>query len=180
MTCADLPTQSTEVLLELDECVSTCLLVPSQLVCAQVEVTCWSSNQCVYTQVPFLFKYTVDALAIPDAADVAAVPDMYIALGLAGVPVALIGAFGLARAGGTILSELRNAVFAKVAQGAIRKVGGQVSPFLLPACLQVTVEETSCGMKLEQCHQKHSIECFAYFCTVSVKESCEICRCFCT
>ena len=78
-------------------------------------------------QVPFLFKHTVDALASPEAAAAAAVsPDMYLTLGLAGVPVALIGAYGCARAGAVVMSELRNAVFAKVAQGAIRKVGGQV------------------------------------------------------
>jgi hypothetical protein len=78
-------------------------------------------------QVPFLFKYTVDALATPEAtAAAASVPDMHVALGLAGVPVALIGAYGCARAGGVIMSELRNAVFAKVAQGAIRQVGGEV------------------------------------------------------
>lgn len=41
-------------------------------------------------------------------------------------PVALIAAYGCARAGTAVMSEVRNAVFAKVAQGAIRKVGRQV------------------------------------------------------
>lgn len=68
----------------------------------------------------------MDALASPEAATLVAIPDINIVLGLAGVPVALIGAYGCARAGGVVMSELRNAVFAKVAQGAIRKVGGQV------------------------------------------------------
>eukprot|EP00892_Ulva_mutabilis_P004061 jgi/Ulvmu1/2026/UM120_0022.1 len=72
-------------------------------------------------QVPFLFKYTVDALATPAAVD----PAIGTTAALA-APVALIAAYGCARAGTAVMSELRNAVFAKVAQGAIRKVGRQV------------------------------------------------------
>ena len=72
-------------------------------------------------QVPFLFKYTVDALAAPG------VPDAQ-TLAMVGwaSPVVLLAAYGCARAGASLMSELRNAVFAKVAQGTIRKVGNQV------------------------------------------------------
>jgi hypothetical protein len=72
-------------------------------------------------QVPFLFKYTVDALADPTAHEA----HMLAVAGVAS-PIALLAAYGCARAGATLASELRNAVFAKVAQGTIRKVGNQV------------------------------------------------------
>lgn len=75
---------------------------------------------------PFLFKHTVDALAHPDMAD----PTLLATLGLAS-PVALLTAYGCTRAGTSLLSELRNVIFAKVAQGTIRKVGNQVPPSLL-------------------------------------------------
>ena len=77
------------------------------------------------SQVPFLFKYTVDALA-------AGTPEAQATITMAGVmaPTALILGYGCARAGSTVMSELRNVVFAKVAQGTIRKVGNQVSLYL--------------------------------------------------
>jgi hypothetical protein len=71
--------------------------------------------------VPFLFKYAVDALAQPGTADAATLA----AVGAAS-PMALLCAYGLTRAGSSLLSELRNAVFAKVAQGTVRKVGFEV------------------------------------------------------
>ena len=70
-------------------------------------------------QVPFLFKHTVDAVAA--SGEVASIATA----GLA-APAALMAAYGAARAGSSLMSELRNAVFAKVAQGTIRKVGNQV------------------------------------------------------
>lgn len=79
-------------------------------------------------QVPFLFKYTVDALATPAAVD----PALATTAALT-APVALIAAYGCARGGTAVMSELRNAVFAKVAQGAIRKVGRQVCAHGHPA-----------------------------------------------
>jgi hypothetical protein len=72
-------------------------------------------------QVPFLFKYTVDALATPGMQD----PQVLATAGLAS-PVLLLLAYGCARAGSTMMSELRNVIFAKVAQGTIRKVSNQV------------------------------------------------------
>lgn len=89
-------------------------------------------------QVPFLFKHTIDALATPAAADAS------LALAsTAAVPVALIGAYGCARAGAVIMSELRNAVFANVAQGAIRKVGGPVRLNMLQSTAQHRMYSTA-------------------------------------
>jgi ABC-type transport system involved in Fe-S cluster assembly fused permease/ATPase subunit len=59
--------------------------------------------------VPMLYKHAVDALTPGKAALVA-------------VPVALIIGYGLARVGAQLFTELRDAVFAKVGQRAVRKV----------------------------------------------------------
>lgn len=59
--------------------------------------------------VPVLFKHAVDALSQP--------------AGLAVVPVAFILAYGLARVLSQTCGELRDAVFAKVAQRAVREAG---------------------------------------------------------
>lgn len=70
-------------------------------------------------QVPFLFKYTIDALADPVTHETA--------VGIAAaVPVTLLIAYGAARMGTSLMSELRNAVFAKVAQGTVRQVSTRV------------------------------------------------------
>eukprot|EP01117_Protostelium_nocturnum_P019566 TRINITY_DN8518_c0_g1_i1.p1 TRINITY_DN8518_c0_g1~~TRINITY_DN8518_c0_g1_i1.p1 ORF type:complete len:714 (-),score=133.66 TRINITY_DN8518_c0_g1_i1:15-2156(-) len=61
-------------------------------------------------QVPILFKNIVDSLSITE-------PSM---LGV--IPLAAIIGYGLARAGAAGFNELRSAVFAKVAQKAIRRV----------------------------------------------------------
>jgi ABC-type transport system involved in Fe-S cluster assembly fused permease/ATPase subunit len=60
--------------------------------------------------VPILYKGAVDALA-PEAAEAAIV-----------VPVALIVAYGVVRVASAAFSELRDALFARVGQRAIRKV----------------------------------------------------------
>ena len=60
--------------------------------------------------VPILYKRAVDALT-PDSAGAALV-----------VPLALILAYGIVRVGSAAFSELRDALFEKVAQRAIRKV----------------------------------------------------------
>ncbi|XP_071956444.1 iron-sulfur clusters transporter ABCB7, mitochondrial-like [Antedon mediterranea] len=72
--------------------------------------------------VPFLFKYAVDTLNTGQAVGVAA------AAGGTALTVAttlLIG-YGAARAGASLFNELRNAVFAKVAQNSIRRVAKNV------------------------------------------------------
>ncbi|GAA94887.1 uncharacterized protein L969DRAFT_86188 [Mixia osmundae IAM 14324] len=75
-------------------------------------------------QVPFYFKSIVDSLNIPIES---LAPDQT-AWAIAGT--AIVG-YGLARIFSTIFSELRNAVFANVAQGAIRRVARNVFTHLL-------------------------------------------------
>ena len=61
--------------------------------------------------VPFFFKYAVDALSAGDRG------------GLVVVPAGILVAYGVARVGAQAFGELRDAVFAKVAQRAIREAG---------------------------------------------------------
>ncbi|GJP30179.1 hypothetical protein CLOM_g22947 [Closterium sp. NIES-68] len=84
-------------------------------------------------QVPFLFKHAIDSLsaaagatgATAAAAAAAAASDpLFFALFT--TPSAMLLGYGLARAGASACNELRNAVFANVAQGTIRKVARQV------------------------------------------------------
>lgn len=77
-------------------------------------------------QVPFLFKYAVDALSMfAGATVVAAQSSSMVAIAL-GTPMAVLVGYGLARAGASACNELRNAVFAKVSQGTIRIVARKV------------------------------------------------------
>ncbi|CAL8471750.1 g11292 [Coccomyxa elongata] len=71
--------------------------------------------------VPFMFKYAVDALtADPSGAALAATPLFPM------VPAAALLGYGAARATSSLCNELRNAVFAKVAQGTVRRVAADV------------------------------------------------------
>lgn len=65
---------------------------------------------------PFILKYIVDALDV-DAGDVEAV---------AVVPIALVLAYGLARFGNVLFGELRDTVFGRVTERAMRRVGIKV------------------------------------------------------
>ena len=77
-------------------------------------------GKAVTIQVPYLFKYLVDALpSSPEAAAAAIDPTV-------GVPIALLLGYGASRAAASGLQEYRNAVFAHVAQDAIRRVGRSV------------------------------------------------------
>jgi ATP-binding cassette, subfamily B, heavy metal transporter len=58
---------------------------------------------------PFFYKYAVDALTVPKP-------------GVIAVPIAMIVAYGAARVMSQGFNELRNAVFAKVGQRAVRQV----------------------------------------------------------
>ena len=58
---------------------------------------------------PFFYKYAVDALTVPNP-------------GIIAVPIAMIVAYGAARVMSQGFNELRNAVFAKVGQRAVRQV----------------------------------------------------------
>jgi ATP-binding cassette, subfamily B (MDR/TAP), member 7 len=70
-------------------------------------------------QVPFIFKALVDQLNAIDAASAAADPHTT-------VPVAVVLGYGVARSTASGFQELRNALFATVAQKAIRRVSRDV------------------------------------------------------
>jgi ABC-type transport system involved in Fe-S cluster assembly fused permease/ATPase subunit len=75
------------------------------------------SSKLITIQVPFLFKNIVDQLNVA--------PDAFLT-GAAAVPLSLLVGYGLARSTATAFQELRNSVFATVAQKAIRKVSRDV------------------------------------------------------
>ncbi len=79
-------------------------------------------------QVPFFFKNIVDELnkyntieTITNNATTSITPEA-----LAAVPISLVVMYGLSRTLATLFQEMRNAVFANVAQSAIRKVSRNV------------------------------------------------------
>ncbi|EOO00606.1 putative iron-sulfur clusters transporter atm1 protein [Phaeoacremonium minimum UCRPA7] len=88
-------------------------------------------------QVPFYFKSIVDAMNI----DVASVGGT--ATTVAG---AMIIAYGATRIGATVFQELRNAVFASVAQKAIRKVACDVFDHLLRLDLSFHLSKQTGGL----------------------------------
>ncbi|CEJ94753.1 Putative Iron-sulfur clusters transporter atm1 [[Torrubiella] hemipterigena] len=88
-------------------------------------------------QVPFYFKSIVDAMNI----DVAAVGGT--ATTIAG---AMIIAYGASRIGATVFQEFRNAVFASVAQSAIRKVAANVFHHLLRLDLSFHLSKQTGGL----------------------------------
>ena len=75
------------------------------------------------TQVPFFFKSIVDTLNVTI--------DPATSQGVVAIAGTVIVGYGLARIGSTLFSELRNAVFANVAHGAIRRVARNVFRHLL-------------------------------------------------
>ena len=93
----------------------------------------------VTIQVPYLFKHLIDALpssealsaaaaAAASSSDVASTTTATTATVwlTSGLPLSLIVGYGLSRAAASALQEWRNAVFAHVAQDAIRHVGTSV------------------------------------------------------
>ena len=77
-------------------------------------------SKLVNIQVPFIFKHLVDTL-VPANAVGAGSPEM-----LAAVPTALVVGYGVARSSSHAMQELRNAVFARVSQPAIRQMSRKV------------------------------------------------------
>lgn len=77
--------------------------------------------QVLNVQVPFLYKYAVDALSGNPAFS----ENPYLLAVLAS-PVALLASYGVLRATASLSNELRNAVFANVAQGTIRVIAKKV------------------------------------------------------
>ena len=86
-----------------------------------VSVSLLVSGKVLSVTVPWFFKLAVDALNTP--------PELAsTAIGVAG---SLLLGYGAARLGSGIFQELRNAIFAKVAQGAIRSAAGGIFTHLL-------------------------------------------------
>lgn len=88
-------------------------------------------------QVPFYFKSIVDAMNV----DVGAMGGN--ATVIAG---SMVLAYGATRIGATLFQELRNAVFASVAQKAIRKVAGNVFDHLLRLDLNFHLSKQTGGL----------------------------------
>ncbi|RSL86209.1 Iron-sulfur clusters transporter ATM1, mitochondrial [Fusarium oligoseptatum] len=88
-------------------------------------------------QVPFYFKSIVDSMNI----DIAAVGGT--ATTVAGT---MILAYGATRIGATVFQEVRNAVFASVAQKAIRRVAGNVFEHLLRLDLTFHLSKQTGGL----------------------------------
>ncbi|KAG1674674.1 hypothetical protein FOA52_007198 [Chlamydomonas sp. UWO 241] len=72
--------------------------------------------------IPIILKYAIDAMTEGAPAAAIFVDGAGWALG----PVGLLAAYGGARAGASLLSELRNVIFSKVSQGAIRRISTEV------------------------------------------------------
>lgn len=88
-------------------------------------------------QVPFYFKSIVDSMNVD-----------FVAIGGTAWTVggSTILAYGLARVGAAVFSELRNAVFASVAQKAIRRVAGNVFEHLLQLDLNFHLTKQTGGL----------------------------------
>ena len=73
-------------------------------------------------QVPFMFKHVVDALNVDPTGLTPATIGTVVAL----TPPMLVVGYGVSRIGASLCNEMRNAVFAKVTQDAIRTVANRV------------------------------------------------------
>ncbi|KAJ4984692.1 iron-sulfur cluster transporter ATM1 [Stagonosporopsis vannaccii] len=95
------------------------------------------SAKLLNVQVPFYFKSIVDSMNID-----------FVAVGGTATTVAgsMIMAYGLTRIGATVSQELRNAVFASVAQKAIRKVACSVYEHLLKLDLNFHLTRQTGGL----------------------------------
>jgi ATP-binding cassette subfamily B (MDR/TAP) protein 7 len=82
-------------------------------------------GKAVTIQVPFLFKYLIDALpsSLPEQSTSELLELSQQQPAIAVLPAAFVLGYGISRAASSGLQEARNAVFAHVAQDAIRNVG---------------------------------------------------------
>ncbi len=82
--------------------------------------------------VPIIMKWIVDGLSGPAA--------------VAAVPVALLAAYGLLRLSSTVFNELRDIVFVKVAQSAMRRIALEVFHHLHALSLRFHLERQTGGL----------------------------------
>jgi len=99
-----------------------------------VALTLLAAAKLVNVAVPFLYKAAVDALDVK--------PGHLVIL----LPVMAIFAYGAARVGAQAFGELRDAVFAKVAQAAVRSVGLSVFRHLHALSLRFHLERQTGGL----------------------------------
>ncbi|RPA84479.1 iron-sulfur clusters transporter ATM1 [Ascobolus immersus RN42] len=95
------------------------------------------SAKLLNVQVPFYFKHIVDSMNVDFAQTGGTVA---VAAG------AMIAGYGLARVGSTVFQELRNAIFASVAQKAIRRVACNVYGHLLDLDLNFHISKQTGGL----------------------------------
>lgn len=79
-------------------------------------------SKALNVQVPFMFKHVVDALSV----DPTGLTPATIGTVLTMTPPMLIVGYGVSRIGASLCNEMRNAVFAKITQNAIRTVANRV------------------------------------------------------
>ncbi|SCV72040.1 BQ2448_4734 [Microbotryum intermedium] len=96
------------------------------------------SKQLLNIQVPFFFKNIIDTLNVEI--------DPTTGGGVFAIAGTVIVGYGLARIGAGVFSELRNAVFANVAQGAIRRVARSVFTHLLNLDVQFHLTRQTGGL----------------------------------
>ena len=89
--------------------------------------------------VPFIYKLAVDQISVSVGAAVV-------------VPIGLLIAYGLARVLSQTFGELRDAVFAKVAQRAIRKAGLRTFQHLHSLAMRFHLERQTGGLSLSLIH----------------------------
>ncbi|KAJ1454217.1 P-loop containing nucleoside triphosphate hydrolase protein [Pelagophyceae sp. CCMP2097] len=94
-------------------------------------VTLLASAKALTIATPFIFKEAVDSLAHAD-------PNLYVA-----APTAVLLAYGCSRLGASAMTELRNFVFATVAQKAIRQVAVRLYTHLHALDLQFHLDRNT-------------------------------------
>ena len=98
-----------------------------------VSLVLLAAAKVVTVAVPIFLKYAVDALAVPDPTLIA-------------VPIGLLVAYGMARLLAQAFKELQNAVFAKVAERAVRRAGGEVFRHLHALALRFHLDRRTGGL----------------------------------
>ncbi len=94
--------------------------------------------------VPFLFKHMIDALTPHVGAGAAAAGG--VATAIIAVPVGLLLAYGVARVASQAFSEIRDGIFARVAQRAIRNVALQTFRHLHALSLKFHLDRQTGGL----------------------------------
>ncbi|MGL6071484.1 ABCB family ABC transporter ATP-binding protein/permease [Craterilacuibacter sp.] len=97
-----------------------------------VALSCLILAKVATVTVPLFLKDIVDALSVPAT--------------LLAVPVMALAGFGIARLLSSVLGEMRDAVFARVIQGAIRQVARQIFSHLFRLSLRFHLNRQTGGM----------------------------------